>query len=95
MDTWATLRKKGTKCQPMTSPISRFWGFAHQGADAAQCGADRAVHHQVAQEGAELREVGPVLLFDGLVGAEVMGAVHGLAGGEPVVHVVEPVGPRR
>ncbi|MNP49183.1 hypothetical protein D3C76_1433530 [compost metagenome] len=44
--------------------------FAHQRAHAAQCSADRTVHQQAAQEGAELVEVFSVQLRDLLVAVE-------------------------
>ena len=67
--------------------------FAHQGADPAQGGAHGAVHHQVAEEAAELFQVGLFLFLQGQVAGQVVDAGAAvLAGHVAVVDVVEAVG---
>jgi hypothetical protein len=69
-------------------------GLAHQRADAAQRGAHGPMHHQVAQEGAELFEVAPGLAADtGVVGMVVV-VVETLAGCDLVVNRVQAGGYR-
>ncbi len=60
--------------------------LSHQGADAAQRGADRRVHEQAAEEGAEFLEMGPVQLGDLAVGGGIVVLAGALPRSDPVIH---------
>jgi hypothetical protein len=69
--------------------ISRFLWLADRRGDAADGCADRGVHHEPAQERPELLERARVKLRHAFVAGRIVLVLMALAGGGPVIHVIE------